>query len=268
MQTLMELYLGNNMIDDIKEIINLKELARLIILDISGNNLIREENYRIYCIFHLRRLRVLDGLSIENSECVEAKETFAGRLTNEILESRLGGYTMGTVKDLDLTGCKLRDFDKMFDRELFPNLRELNISHNFFASMRGFGFLPQLRILKIKQNRLESLFCQVNEDGYPRGLSGLHVLEVLDVSYYILHNLYGLQLASMKELKILHASNNEITKVDNLEKLKQLRELDLSKNRIRQIEPNSFHNGLIISCLKVEENGLRSLANIERLDRL
>jgi hypothetical protein len=34
----------------------------------------------------LRRLRVLDGLSIENSECVEAKETFAGRLTQEILE--------------------------------------------------------------------------------------------------------------------------------------------------------------------------------------
>lgn len=130
------------MIDDIKEIINLKELARLIILDISGNNLIREENYRIYCIFHLRRLRVLDGLSIENSECVEAKETFAGRLTNEILESRLQGYTVQTVKDLDLTGCKLRDFDKMFDRDIFPALRELNISHNFFASMRGFGFLP------------------------------------------------------------------------------------------------------------------------------
>lgn len=46
----------------------------------------------------------------------------------------------------------------------------------------------------------------------------------------------------MKDLKILHASNNEITKVDYLEKLKQLRELDLSKNRIRQIDPNSFHN--------------------------
>lgn len=72
----------------------------------------------------------------------------------------------------------------------------------------------------------------------------------------------------MKDLKILHASNNEITKVDFLEKLKQLRELDLSKNRIRKIEPNSFHNGLIISCLKLEDNGLRSLENIERLERL
>mgnify|MGYP000141227404 FL=1 len=138
----MELYLGNNLIDEIKEIINLKELQRLIILDISGNNLIREENYRIYCIFHLRRLRVLDGLSIENSECVEAKETFAGRLTNEILESRLGGFSLSNVKELALDGCKLRDFDKMFDRDTCPNLRELNLSHNFFASLRGFGYLP------------------------------------------------------------------------------------------------------------------------------
>ena len=151
MQTLMELYLGNNQIEEIKEIINLKELQRLIILDISGNNLIKEENYRIYCIFHLRRLRVLDGLSIENPECVEAKETFAGRMTQEILDSKLpSGYSMTTVKELDLTGCKLRDFDRMFDRETCPNLRELNLSHNFLATLRGFGYLPQLRILKIK----------------------------------------------------------------------------------------------------------------------
>lgn len=57
---------------------------------------------------------------------------------------------MQTVRELDLTGCKLRDFDKMFDRETCPNLRELNMSHNFMASLRGFGFLPSLRILKLK----------------------------------------------------------------------------------------------------------------------
>ena len=33
----MELYLGNNLISDVKETIKLKELQRLIILDISGN---------------------------------------------------------------------------------------------------------------------------------------------------------------------------------------------------------------------------------------
>lgn len=189
-------------------------------MDIQGNTLIKEDNYRIYCIFHLRRLRVLDGQSIENPECIEAKETFAGRMTQEILDAKLMGNTMQNVKELDLTGCKLRDFDRMFDREFCPNLRELNLSHNFLATLRGFGYLPQLKILKMKQNRLESLFCKLNEDGYPRGLFGLHGLEVLDVSYNSLHDLYGLHLAPMKELKILHASNNEITKADFLEKLK------------------------------------------------
>ena len=45
--------------------------------------------------------------------------------------------------------------------------------------------------------------------------------------------LYGLQYSPLKELKILHAANNEIVKIEHLEKLRQLRELDLSKNRIR-----------------------------------
>jgi len=68
LQCLMELYLGNNLISDMKETIKLKDLQRLIILDISGNlmNTSFGNNYRIYCIFHLRKLRVLDGLSIDN----------------------------------------------------------------------------------------------------------------------------------------------------------------------------------------------------------
>lgn len=99
--------------------------------------------------------------------------------------------------------------------------------------MRGFGFLPNLRILKLKQNRIESLFCKPIDERYPRGLFGLAGLEVLDVSYNMLHDLYGLHLGPLKDLKILLVSNNEITKADFLEKLKQLRELDLSKNRIK-----------------------------------
>ena len=64
----MELYLGNNIISDLKEVTKLKVLSRLIILDISGNNfgnINKGESYRIYCIFHLRKLKVLDGVSIE-----------------------------------------------------------------------------------------------------------------------------------------------------------------------------------------------------------
>jgi len=47
--------------------------------------LCREANFRIYSIFHLKKLKVLDGISIEQTEQLEAKDTFAGRLTEDIL---------------------------------------------------------------------------------------------------------------------------------------------------------------------------------------
>ena len=37
MLNLMELYLGNNLIADLKEVVKLRDLQRLIILDISCN---------------------------------------------------------------------------------------------------------------------------------------------------------------------------------------------------------------------------------------
>jgi hypothetical protein len=62
---------------------------------------------------------------------MDAKETFAGRLTEEILESKLGGRKLSDIKELDLSSCRLRDFDNMFDESHYPNLRELNLSHNY-----------------------------------------------------------------------------------------------------------------------------------------
>lgn len=152
---------------------------------------------------------------------IQAKETFAGRLTEEILEARIGNRSLKDIKELDLSSQKLRDFDGMFDDQ-FSNLRELNLSHNQLVTLKCFGSMPRLRILKVKANRLDTLFCRPSDSGQPKGLLGLTGLEFLDVSHNNLHDLYGLQFAPLKELKILNASNNDIVKVDSLEKLRSL----------------------------------------------
>ena len=60
----MELYIGNNKIKDSKEIKNLTSLNKLIILDLSGNPISKENNYRFYTLYLLKKLKVLDGISI------------------------------------------------------------------------------------------------------------------------------------------------------------------------------------------------------------
>ncbi len=119
----------------------------------------QKDYYRVYTIFHLKkRLKVLDGQSIEQPEIQQSNEMLAGRLTDEILESRASVQSFSELKELDISHCKLRDFDDMFDNRKFPNLRELNISHNNMITLRGFGYLPKLKILTVSANKLETLF--------------------------------------------------------------------------------------------------------------
>lgn len=68
LQNLMELYIGNNVITNQREICSFKSLPKLIILDIQGNPLCAERTFRVYAIFHLKKLKVLDGHSVEHSE--------------------------------------------------------------------------------------------------------------------------------------------------------------------------------------------------------
>ena len=87
---------------------------------------------------------------------------FVGRLTEEILESRLNGSSLRDVKILDLSNCKLKDFDDIFTIKNFPKLRELNLSNNYFSSLRIFGHFPSLKILSLSKNRIETLLITSN----------------------------------------------------------------------------------------------------------
>ena len=50
---------GNNRADDVREISLLKDVPRLIILELWGNPLTRNQEYRLFTVWHLHRLKVL-----------------------------------------------------------------------------------------------------------------------------------------------------------------------------------------------------------------
>eukprot|EP01017_Pseudomicrothorax_dubius_P006461 TRINITY_DN11840_c0_g1_i2.p1 TRINITY_DN11840_c0_g1~~TRINITY_DN11840_c0_g1_i2.p1 ORF type:complete len:395 (+),score=114.40 TRINITY_DN11840_c0_g1_i2:52-1236(+) len=272
----MELYLSNNKISEINEVKNLKILPKIIILDLSGNAIFKDPNYRLFTIYCVKKLKVLDGASIDSQEQAMAKENFTGRLTDELLSTRLNGMTPQEIQELDLSNCKIKDFEDIFVQSSFPSLKELNLSLNYFVSFRSFSFLPSLKILILHSNKLESFHTPIPNNptsqqeiaNFKKGLNGLQGLEILDVSNNQLKDFFGLQYCFLKDLKILKASKNELVKIEYLDNLKQLRELDVTKNKIRQIEPNSFTNLINIKCLKVEENALKSFTNLLRLPKL
>jgi hypothetical protein len=66
----------------------------MIILDLSGNYFCKDENYRNFTIFINKKLKVLDGIPIETIERKNSEQIFEGRLTEEILESKLNGLSL------------------------------------------------------------------------------------------------------------------------------------------------------------------------------
>ena len=135
---------------------------------------------------------MLDGVSIEMSEHLEAKDTYTGRLTDELLELKLKGASSSKVRELDLSNCRLKDFDNMFNEELFPSLKSLNLSKNQLETLKAVGGCPHLRVLSVSGNQLKTLFTYTSEEGAPRGLLGLPSLQVLDISNNFLQDMYGL----------------------------------------------------------------------------
>lgn len=86
----MEIHACGNYISNLRECSNLRKLPKLIVLDLTANEVSKSQEYRFYMIYYLCKLRVLNRVSIEKNELLAAKEYFDCRLTPELLESKIG----------------------------------------------------------------------------------------------------------------------------------------------------------------------------------
>lgn len=276
---LMELYIANNKIKLIKEILHLRRLSKLIILDLSGNPLTKDPTYRVYLIYQLRVLKVLDGDSISVDEITEAKEKYTGRLTDEMLAEKIGHRYFEHIRVLDMSSCQIRLLEGL-ETCRFCNLRELSLDNNSISDLSPITRISSLVVLKINRNKIEKgphLIPKVSEDplttedGNSRidhRLSSLKQLEVLQLGGNKIKSIHDLGISGMPQLRVLFLQENDIARVDGLDKLPQLRELVLDRNKIKIITPGAFSGCYNLRELRIEENGLKELANIGRLNRL
>uniref|UniRef100_H2Z1T9 Uncharacterized protein n=1 Tax=Ciona savignyi TaxID=51511 RepID=H2Z1T9_CIOSA len=285
--SLVELYLGNNRVSNIREVFHLKTLSSLVILDLYGNPVVQSDNYRLFVVYHLQNLKALDGNAIENSEEGSAKDAFGGRLTNDFVAERIGHANFHDVREIDFPSCSVRTVD-IGSGDVFKNLRSVNLEHNSLTSFSGLVHLRHVRVLCLNHNHVECVVPrprnhkqqqirsqyavnhQVGVEGIPQETLTpvMESLEVLHIGYNKINNMATLQLGRLTNLKALFIQGNEISKIEGLEGLHELRELVLDRNKVKVVNENSFVSQWNLLELHIEENRLRDLSNLHHLENL
>eukprot|EP00667_Euglena_gracilis_P000263 EG_transcript_263 len=268
LSSLMELYLNNNQVESVKEANHLRDLEKLIILDLSGNPMCKDPEYRLYSVYHLRRLKVLDGIGIAAAETTLAKETFTGKMTPELLAERAGSsLDWGSVTELTLSHCGLKDVALLGQ---FRALAILKLDHNLLSELRGIEGCVALRQLDLSFNRFrDSLDAREPPQRNPigRALLGLVALDALFLDGNGIQTISSLQL-QLPALRCLSLRQNDLAKFGGLDQLPQLQLLVLDKNKIRTFDPAALAPISRLLELRVEENHIRSLEGLGTLQAL
>lgn len=192
----------------------LKELPRLIILDLSGNPVCRVPNFRYFTIFHLSRLKILNGAGISPKDLTQSREMYMGKLTIELLGEKVGHFNFKNIMDLDLRNCKIKEVDCLNNIE-FRNLRKLNFDNNMLTTIDCFSTLTGLRHLSLNNNKIERLLSgdhSLSKNTVLKGRSFLPHLEELYLGYNNVVKISDLGLYRLPQLKVLYLQGNRITK--------------------------------------------------------
>ncbi|KAL8431212.1 hypothetical protein Efla_000157 [Eimeria flavescens] len=266
--SLTQLYLSKNDIPTFRSLMPLCRCPSLRVLDLRNTPVSREKEYRLYSLYLLPALKVLDGIERDEKETAEVKHVFAGRLTRELLEQIMQKPLPCLEGSVDLSGQRLRSISNVMTEENFPFLLRMNLSNNQITTIAPLGTLPLLRELLLAHNNIDIKTGGLGgSEG--SGLLALPLLERLDLSFNTLRHLKELDGAPLGSIRILELRGNGLTRIEGLLQCSRLEVLDLSDNRIRQIEPKGFEGATeSLRCLVLERNGLRSLCGLPCLPQL
>ncbi|XP_067941699.1 leucine-rich repeat-containing protein 9-like [Watersipora subatra] len=271
-KALIELYMSQNRITNSRDAFYLKNCQNLLILDFSDNPVTGSDNYRLFMIYHLSSLKAFDGLPVDNGEILQAREILGGRLTTDFVAEKVGHSAFSDIRELDLPQQALRSID-LGNGNAFENLRSINLEHNNLTSFGGLVQLPNLRVLCLNYNKIESITTkgeQASQSEYSsdRLIPVLESLEVLHLAYNGIKDLTALQVSRLRNLKALFLQGNELQVVGGLEGLHDLRELVLDRNKIKTLADNSFVSQWNLQELHIEENRIRDLPGMHHMESL
>ncbi|KAJ1635215.1 hypothetical protein T492DRAFT_836248 [Pavlovales sp. CCMP2436] len=191
----------------------------------------------------------------------------------------------------------------MVSSSLFSSLQELSLSQNQLSSLASLCALPQLLALSLSANALASspplppnavppsllargpaaaaaataaataaAAASGGEASLPlaRLAQVSQRLERLDLSSNQINSLEGVPLRALPCLRVLRLGGNEVARLARgcFEAQRHLLELDLSRCRLRAIDPDALAPLISLIELRLDENALRSLEGLGPLPSL
>ena len=148
-------------------------------------------------------------------------------------------FTCVRVRSIDLSCNKL---EKCIS---FPNIHEINLNNNCIKEIDDLLFMGDLRVLLADNNRIES----IEMIGY------LSKLRTLSLAFNPLRSICP-SIIDCIHLQFLDLSHCFLDKVPCIESILSLQSLDLSYNRLTNLNLDQLHN---LKTLKLQHNELDSI---------
>jgi Leucine-rich repeat (LRR) protein len=263
--SLMELYLGNNYISETSNIFFLKDLQKFIILDLTGNSICSIKNYRLFIIYHLTKLKVLDGVANTLKDYSDSRDIYLGLLTTDILLQRFDKTQISSITKLDLRNCKIKNIE-CFEKLEMNQLIILNLDNNNINSMEGLRNLSGLKYLNLNNNKIEKL---VSANFMANNLPIIFPkLEELHLGGNLIQRIPDISTVKFPCLKLLFLNNNKINRVERFNTMPLLIELIINKNHIKSIDDDAFDGLYNLMELQLKDNCLKSISCLNSLTSL
>ncbi|XP_024522912.1 leucine-rich repeat-containing protein 9 [Selaginella moellendorffii] len=201
---LMELYAANNQISDMRDLLHIRELPKLM---------------------------VLDGRIVTSSEVAQAREKHIGRLTRESLEERLGRSSFNGVEVVanvseNLVVLRIENNNIENGRCLDISLPVFHSSSTSVGDQQIITSCHSHEVTSYTYTGLENVECLQLLDG----LDGLLFLEKLFLDHNSIKEIEPSSFAGLYNLKVLHMSDNVLRALSHMEHLTSLETLDLASN--------------------------------------
>jgi Leucine-rich repeat (LRR) protein len=273
--------MGNNQISDLKELLKLRGLTKLLIIQLAGNPICKIATYRPYVIFRLSSLQILDGEGIENDEQIAAQDMYSARLTVDYLEEFLGHRNFNTLKELSFPPGRIKEIT-LNSTELLNSLRHVVLEGNQLTGFGSLKFLPlnSLRLTNNKIERLDDLLLPENDGSLKRKTVLFATLQSLYLGSNNIRDIPALHLTLFSTLSYLNLENNDISKTE-FTGPDSLKEVILDRNKLKMMDPSSFASLSGLRILSVEyfiiysfslilyrDCGLRVLNSFEPLQKI